>query len=419
MHVLFLYASTGSGHLKAAEYIEDALSELDPNIKVSMTDVLNMCNFPIETFVLKLFRLLISGLPNVYRFFYRLSENNALFNRIAGIFFKSSIERLQERCINEKITHIVCTHPLALLFVSKLKKKMHDTSTITMGIITDYQIHRFWLYPRIDYYCVPNMEMKEELLQMGWDDDCVQVTGIPCPRPCPKSPRADDLVYASNSVGTTSCLPSNELIYRNSVEKHGLIYESSVGKPELIYESNFGKHENQLDMKEPFCLVAGGGWGLSNLEETTYSLLKKVLSCNLFVVTGKNRALFKRLKLLERKNPDRLTVQGTIPNMFSIMSSASVVLTKPGGLTVTEAMILRKPLILLKPLPGAEERNFNYLINKGAAISFNSFVEQPDIVNKWHRLFSEKQSQTANSKSSEVIARWIVETKPSNCRMDN
>ena len=102
MHVLFLYASTGSGHLKAAEYIEDALSELDPNIKVSMTDVLNMCNFPIETFVLKLFRLLISGLPNVYRFFYRLSENNALFNRIAGIFFKSSIERLQERCINEK-----------------------------------------------------------------------------------------------------------------------------------------------------------------------------------------------------------------------------------------------------------------------------------------------------------------------------
>lgn len=69
------------------------------------------------------------------------------------------------------------------------------------------------------------------------------------------------------------------------------------------------------------------------------------------------------------------------------MSSASVVLTKPGGLTVTEAMILRKPLILLKPLPGAEERNFNYLINKGAAISFNSFVEQPDIVNKWHRLF--------------------------------
>ena len=221
-------------------------------------------------------------------------------------------------------SHCLYSSPCVIIRI-EAKKKMHDTSIITMGIITDYQIHRFWLYPRIDYYCVPNMEMKEELLQMGWDDDCVQVTGIPCPRPCPKSPRADDLVYASNSVGTTSCLPSNELIYRNSVEKPGLIYESSVGKPELIYESNFGKHENQLDMKEPFCLVAGGGWGLSNLEETTYSLLKS-FKLQSICCYRKNRALFKRLKLLERKNPDRLTVQGTIPNMFSIMSSASVVL---------------------------------------------------------------------------------------------
>ncbi len=73
-------------------------------------------------------------------------------------------------------------------------------------------------------------------------------------------------------------------------------------------------------------------------------------------------------------------------------------------------MILNKPLILLKPLPGAEERNYNYLVKKGAAISFNSFVEHPDIVFKWQELFSEKQSQTANKKSSQAIATWIIET---------
>ncbi len=413
MHVLFLYASTGSGHLKAAEYIEEALYELDSDIKISMTDVLNMCNFPIESLVLKMFRMLISQLPNLYRFFYRLSENNALFNRIAGIFFKDSIENLQKRCIDEKITHIVCTHPLALLFVSKLKEQREDTSVVTMGIITDYQIHRFWLYPRIDYYCVPNVEMKEELLQMGWSDGNVRVTGIPCPSSTMSEDVCDNnndstagLTCPSSAMYKDACENNNDRVAKTPLPSSPIYGQACKGN----YQNSAGKFEKGLDIERPFCLVSGGGWGLSNLEETTYSMLKKILNCNLLVVTGKNKSLLKRLKVLEKKNSDRLTVKGTIPNMFNTMKNALVVLTKPGGLTVTEAMILNKPLILLKPLPGAEERNYNYLVKKGAAISFNSFVEHPDIVFKWQELFSEKQSQTANKKSSQAIATWIIET---------
>lgn len=355
MHVLFLYASTGSGHFKAAKYVEEALLMQDSGVRISMADVLNLCNFPLETLVLKMFRKLISEHPKLYRFLYRLSENNALFNRVAGLFFNRSIEELKKRCDLENVTSLVCTHPLALLFASKLRKEMKDKSPSTMGIITDYQIHRFWLYPRIDYYCVPNIEMKNELLQMGWDDINVKVTGIPCPI----------------NIPTT----------------------------------DFPK-----ESQKAFWLVAGGGWGLGNLEETTRNLLKKVLNCNFLVVTGKNHLLYKKLKSLEKKNPKRLKVEGTIPHMFNVMKNALVVLTKPGGLTVTEAMILRKPLILLKPLPGAEEKNLNYLIKNGAAISYKTFIKEPDIILKWQKLFSEKQALTANNYSSHIIAWWIINT---------
>lgn len=357
MHIMFLYASTGCGHLKAACYVRDALLEKNRNTAVNMADVLNLCHFPVETFILSQFKTLISKCPPIYRLLYRLTENSVWFNRLAGMFFSRSIEALKKRCISERVNIIVCTHPLALLFASRLKKEMKDQCPVTMGIITDYKIHRFWLYPHIDLYCVPNEEMKQELLHLGWDDAAVSVTGVPCP------------------------------------EK---------------FEPKDGRNKTE----KPFCLVSGGGWGLGNLEAATRSLLKKHSECNLLVVTGENRSLYLRLKNLERKNPGRLTVAGTIPQLVNTMSSAQAVFTKPGGLTVTEAMILKKPLILLKPLPGAEEKNLSYLIRHGAAISFNHFISHPDIIHRWHEYHSKRQTSTARNDSSSLIAQWILEQDP-------
>lgn len=353
MHVIFLYASTGCGHLKAAGYVREALMDTGGNLEIHMADVLNLCYFPVESFMLNMFKLLISKCPCIYRLLYRLTENNAWFNRFAGMFFSRSIEALKKRCLDEDVKAVVCTHPLALLFASRLKRELKEVCPLTMGIITDYQIHRFWLYPYIDLYCVPNQEMKEELLHLGWTDDTVQVTGVPCPK----------------------------------------------GLPSDI-KSNTAK---------PFWLVSGGGWGLGCLEATTRSLLRRHAGCNLLVVTGENRSLYRRLKVLEKRNPDRLQVTGTIPQLYSTMKNALAVLTKPGGLTVTEAMILKKPLILLKPLPGAEEKNLDYLIRKGAAISYSRFFQEPGMIDNWQEQYSSRQEETAKSDSSIRIAKWILE----------
>lgn len=353
MHVILLYASTGCGHLKAADYIREAILEQNRETRTSMADVLNLCDFPVESFILSMFKLLISKCPCIYRFLYRLTENSAWFNHFVGIFFSRSIQALRKRCLDEEVRVIVCTHPLALLFASKLKKQLGERCPLTMGVITDYQIHRFWLYPYIDLYCVPNEEMKEELLQLGWDADKVKVTGVPCPK-----------------------------------DQNDAALEKST---------------------KPFWLVSGGGWGLGSLKSTTQSLLRSHTGCNLLVVTGENRSLYQRLKALEKKNPGRLKVVGTIPQLFNTMKSAMAVLTKPGGLTVTEAMILRKPLILLKPLPGAEERNLKYLIEHGAAVPYRDFVRQPEIIRRWKELFSINQASTARSDSSVRIAEWILE----------
>ena len=353
MHVLFLLASTGSGHVKAAEYVKQALKMQNPGICCSMADVLNLCPFSVESFILKGFRFLISKFPHIYRFLYRFTENNALFNYASGILFSGSIKQLIRLCQESRVSSIVCTHPFALLFASEIKKKLGEHSPITMGIITDYRIHRFWLYHPIDMYFVPNEEMRAELLKLGWMNNQVYVTGIPCP------------------IDITTENTSNK--YR-----------------------------------KPFLLIAGGGWGLGSLEETATKLLQLQHAFSLLVVTGKNVSLHRKLKKLEPKSNKRLIVKGTIPRLYDVMKNASGIVTKPGGLTVTEAMILKKPLILLNPLPGAEEHNHRFLIEHNAAISFEDFLKNPDVIMNWEGVYSGCQALAAQSNSSLQIAEQIL-----------
>jgi processive 1,2-diacylglycerol beta-glucosyltransferase len=355
MHVLFLYASTGSGHLKAAKYVAETIKRKNSNIQVHMSDALKLCYSAFESFILKAFRFLISGCPLTYRFLYRLTEKNSFFNYIAGLFFSSSVSELKRICNSTKADCIVCTHPFALMLASKLKKELKLNTPVIMGIITDYKLHSFWIYPQIDLYFVPSDEMKEDLLRLGWSEDRIKVTGVPCP-------------------------------------------------PDIGFDVKVHRQG------KPYWLVSGGGWGLGNLESTTLSLLEKQAECMLIVVTGENNELYRRLKIIEAKNPGRLIVAGTIPKLYKTMKNALAVLTKPGGLTVTEAMILRKPLILLKPLPGAEEKNLDYLVRQGAAISYSTFLKQTDIIDRWHQLHSHQQGLTAKSDSSYQIARCIIET---------
>lgn len=354
MHVLFLYASTGSGHIKAAEYVRQALIRQNPKILCSMADVLDICHIPFESFILKGFRLIISRFPNTYRILYRLTENNALFNFAAGFLFSGSIKQLIKLCRDTGISSIICTHPFALLFASKLKKKLGESSPVTMGIITDYRIHRFWLYRPIDMYFVPNEEMKAELLNMGWGNDNVYVTGIPCPI-------------------------------------------------DILSGNMPGGH------KKPFLLVAGGGWGLGGLEKTVKRLLKAHLNFYFLIVTGKNIFLYRKLKKLVSKSNGQLILKSTIPHLYTVMKNSCGVITKPGGLTVTEAMILNKPLILLNPLPGAEEHNHKFLIDYNAAVSFQAFLKNPDVIMNWGESYSGRQSSIAQTNSSRKIAKCILD----------
>lgn len=93
------------------------------------------------------------------------------------------------------------------------------------------------------------------------------------------------------------------------------------------------------------------------------------------VVYGRNEALRRKLGAQDRKHPTR--VQGFAANIHELMAVADLIITKPGGLTSSEALALGKPLIILDPIPGQEAANSDFLLERGAAVKVNRVEDLP------------------------------------------
>ncbi len=86
------------------------------------------------------------------------------------------------------------------------------------------------------------------------------------------------------------------------------------------------------------------------------------------VIVGKNRALQRRVSEAARRAGSGVRVLGFVDDVYDWMLAADVLVTKPGGLTTSEALAAGTPMVLLRPLPGQEERNAKYLVSRGAAL---------------------------------------------------
>jgi processive 1,2-diacylglycerol beta-glucosyltransferase len=117
----------------------------------------------------------------------------------------------------------------------------------------------------------------------------------------------------------------------------------------------------------------GGGQGLGPIKTILRSLGKIKLNFQEIIVAGVNRKLYKYLKKKVTKYRKKASVLGYVDNINELMSISDIIITKPGGITTAEALAQRLPMVIVKPLPGQEANNTEYLIRKQAAIK----VDQP------------------------------------------
>jgi len=264
---------------------------------------------------------MVKTVPQVYSFIYDRAERAThvpKFRRLVSQYTASNLRRLVDE---RKPDVVVCTHAFPCGVMAEYKRQF-DPELPVVGIVTDFVVHPFWIYPNIDAYSVATPEMRATLIARGVPAEAVLLSGIPV------DPRFAE-----------ARLPVDRL-----------------------------RAELDLPRDRRIVLIMGGGVGIGPLDKMMRALGNVELPLAAAVIVGNNRGLEKRIVAAAEHTAYPLRVLGFVNNVFDYMHASDVLLSKPGGLTSSEALTARIPMILVKPLPGQEERNTRYLVSRHAAI---------------------------------------------------
>jgi processive 1,2-diacylglycerol beta-glucosyltransferase len=333
-NVLIFYISRYSGHFHAACAIEKAFKDLDPEVVVAKVNALDYTNPILGKILNRAYLEVIKKKPEIWGNMY---DNPSVLKKTKKArealhkYNMSKIKKLIERFSPDAV---YCTQAFPCGMVADYKRTSSSPIKL-IGVLTDHAPHSYWLHDEVDYYLVPSEDIIEDLLKKGVPKEKIIASGIPID---PK-------------------------------------FTNKNNKAETRKELGFSKDA-------PMVLIMGGSQGLGAVEDVAKSISKdKEHRYQLVIVAGKNRGLNRRLGRLEKKALGKIKVFSYVDNIDELMDAADVIVTKAGGMTTSEALAKELPLVIIRPIPGHEKLNSDFLTEKGAAIEISDFREIHKILN--------------------------------------
>ncbi|GAA0492122.1 glycosyl transferase [Salinibacillus aidingensis] len=325
--VLFLpFLQISSGHHQVADSLRDGLKELDPAIECDKVDILHYGYGRIERMISAIYLKWIDSFPQVYSWIYRKIVVEGQYEEKRYRHYEWLFIRVIEDILTEKQPDlIVCTHALPSYLLSRLKERK-KISTPVVNVYTDYFIHQLWGTRNIEFHFVPSLRMKEYLLKKGVTENRIFVTGIPVHRKF--SPVKDQ--------------PHQE--------------------------------RTRLNL-----MITGGNLGVGLIENFVARVKNESIQYR--VLCGKNQSLYQRLNELHHSNVTPIPYISSREEMDSMYETCDGIITKPGGVTISESLLKRVPIFVYHTLPGQEELNMEQLRNLGLATSFQTWQSNQNFEN--------------------------------------
>jgi processive 1,2-diacylglycerol beta-glucosyltransferase len=353
MRVLIATVTAGGGHVAAAAALEEAWHALRPADTVERVDLIKFFSPLHKKVYVEGYVKLVERAPELWGMLFGKTDNLKVtrrLNRLSRLFPSNSRKKFANYLKQFQPDAVLCTHftPLETLELIKTSEggvTRHANMIEKMGthrarpsdsweppfvvsVVTDFEAHALWMNPCVDLYCVAAEETKARLVARGAAAENVVPTGIP-------------------------------------------IAAKFLSKPDpQVVRQTLGLRDDQ-----PVLLVLSGGFGMGPVAEILAELDKVPQPLQTVVVTGRNEELRRELASRIRKHPTH--VLGFSTNMHELMAVADLILTKPGGLTTSEALALGKPLFILNPIPGQEAANSDFLLEHGAAAKVNRVEDLP------------------------------------------
>ncbi len=316
MKIIIAHASAGAGHFKAAEALSEQFRRDYPDIEIKLIDALDYTSPFFKNSYLKGYSFMVNYASWLWSLSFYLTTFKPTRWFINGLhFFINSLNtaKLRSFLIRENPDYIVSTHFLPAQVAAYLKEKKQINSRL-LTVITDFGIHQFWLAKGTDIYAVASDFSRQLLVREGIAENKIKVTGIP----------VDNKFLFSFDRGALS------------------------GK--------LGLDKNKFTV-----LLVTGSFGIGPLEQIVDYLHN---DAQLIVVCARNKKLYQRLN---QKNYPGLKVFGFVDNIQELMACSDVIITKPGGLTVSEVLVMELPPLFISAIPGQETVNAQFLVKEGIA----------------------------------------------------
>ncbi|AKA71068.1 MGDG synthase family glycosyltransferase [Clostridium scatologenes] len=333
MKFLILSVSAGGGHGHAAEALKDYINLKIPESEIKIIDTLKYINPIIDKVVIGSYLKTLKVTPSLYGKLYNYSEGDyGITNTISAKFNEIMTYKLIPLIDEFSPNILICTHPFTTEMVSIMKSK-YNLNIPVMSIITDYYPHGSWLHSYIDAYVVSNKDMVEDMVSKGIPKNTIHDLGIPV------NPSFMDKYKKDDTLKELNLNPSKFTI-----------------------------------------LVMGGSLGMGKITDVYHELNKVNKDIQIIVITGKNEKLYNELSILEQSSIKPTKIIGFTDKVNKYMQACDLLLTKPGGLTITEALICGIPLGIFSPIPGQEEKNAEFLLNHNLAINLSDTSKCQEII---------------------------------------
>lgn len=327
--VLLLSASSGAGHLRAAQALEKAFSSRGDCI-VEHIDSMRYASKLFQSLYHKTYISMARRAPGLLGALYDSTDQPWDNPRPRLAIDRLNVQPMIRLLKRTQPDLCVATHflPAEILAWLIAKKKLRARNAI---VVTDYDVHALWLCRTVDRYYVALPEAAEYLAAVGVPRNKLRITGIPVD---PLFAKPMDRIAARKQLG--------------------------------------------LATDVPILLVAAGGEGVGPVEQLVERLLELQRPWQIVAIAGKSEKMLRRLEELSRKEgalphgARRLVPVGFTHEMDKYMAAADLLVGKAGGLTSSEALARGLPMVLIQPIPGQEERNADHLLESGAAIRCNN-----------------------------------------------
>jgi processive 1,2-diacylglycerol beta-glucosyltransferase len=346
--IFIMYASAGQGHTKAAQVMYRFLMEHEPGADIRLLDALDYSSPALKFAYEASYNFIIRHAQWLWVLVFYATSLRLPFglSRALNDFSNHcSSQALFDMLARENPDSIISTHFLPCQVAAWLKRRGIIRSFLTTGI-TDFGVHPLWVAKETDMYAVASVSTQRQLERMGVNPGTIVVTGIP----------VDPGNVAVNDVPAL---------------------RAALGIPAGMFT----------------VLLVTGSFGIGPLDEIAELLCR---DCQVLVVCARNKVMYTRLSACQLPN---VKVYGFVQNMNELMAASDLVVTKPGGLSVSELLVRCTVPVFICAIPGQESENVHALRREG----IGTYCRSPKAVRKAVLAFKEHPQQLAAMR--EAIAR--------------